>query len=64
MIPSLYLESKLNTNSTSTIKQALPKTFVASIHPRTTLQQLTASNIYSKVDGSLQTNITEIKSGT
>jgi hypothetical protein len=64
VISSLYLESKLRTNSASASGQTPPKQTVVSIYPRMTPQQLTPNKISPLVDNNLQIKSTKLNSGT
>ncbi len=62
--PSLYLESKLRTNSASASGQTPPKQTIGSTYLRTSSQQLTPNKIFPLVDNNLQLKPTRIHSGT
>lgn len=64
VIPSLYLESKLRTNSASSSMQTPPKQTVASIYPRTSSQRLTPNKTSPFVANTTQLKPTEKYSGT
>jgi len=64
VIPFFYLEAKLRTNSASTSGQTPPKQTVASLSPRTTLQQLTPIKISPLLENYLQKTPTKLNSGT
>lgn len=64
VIPSLYLESKLRTYSATASGQTPPKQTVASIYPRTSLQQLTPSKLSPTVDNNSPFKPIKINSGT
>lgn len=63
VIPPFYLESKLRTNSASSSVQTPPKQTIASMHPRTSSQQLTPNKISPSLNDSVQLKPTENYSG-
>jgi hypothetical protein len=64
VIPSLYLESKLRTNSANASGQTPPKQTVVSINPRMSPQQLTANTLSPSVHKNLHIKSSEFNSGT
>jgi hypothetical protein len=61
--PSLYLESKLRTNSASASGQTPPKQIVIPIHAGTSSQQLAPNKTSSPLDKNSQNRPTKIHSG-
>jgi hypothetical protein len=53
VMPCLYLESKLRTNSATASGQTPPKQTVASIHSRTSTQHLLPNKLSPSVDKNL-----------
>lgn len=64
VIPSLYLETKLRTNSATASGQTPPKQTVATTYPRTTSQQRTPNQISPSLDKNIEVTSTEVYSGT
>ena len=64
VIPFLYLESKLRTNSATVSGQTPPKQTVVSINPRTSPQQLLAKTVSPSAHKHLHIKSSEVNSGT